>query len=445
MKAEYERELRRLTPRQHRIVMGGLVKKLNHHVKTGILSYAYDVCPVCKDVGSTLEDPKCGDCYIHWSCQAPFIDGFRENPIEGARYFRKMRKFLEARRPPKTIIVGGTWDEDGGRPSKVVEMLGKELGADWILNGGTIENLENVANTSFEGYSLIIWMPSVSNGETKVYPKKGTGAVLVCSKVMREGYTRSDSVSRIFAMHANAVIEIHREEGGWFTFGLRDAMANWWGGGLDTSLVSLARGIVDLYHWTKESIRFGSDRVDKRDEDVRRLMELTSKVADRVENSIGERYFGNVSTRCQRMFPGARAGASFLISPRNTDKRRLDVEDMVSVTAFQDVAGEGSVRYWGPRKPSVDTPVQLFLFGACPKVNYFIHGHARVKGAPTTENYFPCGDLREAYEVEGLIKEGMIDGTCGAINLKNHGFLLYAEDIDSMGLVVGHMEIEEPN
>lgn len=438
MKEEYEAELRRLTPRQWGIVMGGLEKKLAHHEKTGVLSYAYDVCPVCKDVGSTLEDQRCEECYIQRSCQAPFNEGFRDDTEKGVAYFTEMREFLERIRPPRILIVGGTWDEDGGRASGLVAKLADEFRLVKLLNGGNINDLP----TDVRAFDLTVWMPNISNGEAKAYPRKKRGGVLVCSKVMRPAYTKADSVSRIFAMHANAVIEVRRAAGGGkFVLGLRDAMANWWASP-STNLAGLASGVMDHYWWTKGSIRVGSQREDHRDEDVQRLMALTAQVADRVENSIGERYFGNVSTRCQAMFPGARLGKRVLISPRNTDKRRLEAEDMVMV----DIACPGNaVHYYGSRKPSVDTPVQLWVYRGFHEVNFMIHGHAKVKGAPTTKHYFPCGDMREAYEVSEMIETGLAHRHCGAINLRNHGFMLYSKTIEGMAELVEHLEIEEPN
>jgi hypothetical protein len=445
MKPEYRKELIRLTPRQHHIVMGGLKKKLAHHDKTGILSYSYEVCPVCKDVGSTLEHQRCEECYIQKSCQAPFTDGFRNDTPRGVAYFGEMFNVLNTHIPPEVAIVGGTWDEDGGRPSGLVAKLADEFRANQVYNGGNINDL----TTDLRSFPLVIWMPNISNGEAKAYPQKGTGNVLVCSKVMRPAYTKADSVSRIFAMQANAVIEVRRAAGsGKFVLGLRDAMANWWAEPA-TSIASLVQGIIELYWWTKGSLRIWSSRIDKRDGDVQQLMELTSKVADRVENSIGERYFGNVSTRCQSMFPGVRSVGRIFISPRNVDKRRIEVEDMVLVEGSLDpeplYTGPVAVRYWGPRKPSVDAPVQVYLFRAHPEINFMIHGHAKVKGARTTDDYFPCGDMREAYAVEGLIAAGLAHHHCGAINLRNHGFLLYSKTIEGMAELVENLEIEEPN
>jgi hypothetical protein len=433
VKREYQEELLHLTPRQYNIVLGGLIDKLGHYERTNKLSYAYEVCPVCADIGSTLDNPGCGRCYIEMSCQAPFNDGFRDDQEEGVAYFTEMLRFLENNIPPKVLIVGGTWDKRGGRKSSVVDILAEEMDA-FTMNGGHVRDLPTDIPAEFD---LIIWMPNVSNEETRWYPQKKTGQVLVISKVMRSGYTKADSVSRIFKMHANAVIEIYM----WstrFDFALRDAMANIWRSPT-SRITELAEGLMELYRWTKGSLRVRSERVD-RQQNIHLFMELNHQIADRVQNSIGERYFGNISTRCQSMYPGVRAGACILISPRNTDKRHLNVEDMVAVTSSETSELEPVVNYWGPRKPSVDAPVQLTLFENYPSLNFIIHGHAHVKDAPTTPNYYPCGDLREALELLPMMGD-----SCGAINLRNHGFILYSETIEEMITLVDSVEFEEPN
>lgn len=435
MKNEYVKELLALTPRQHAVVLGGLVNKLDYQKKTGILSYSYDVCPVCKDVGSTLENSEtCKGCYIHKSCQAPFTDGFRDDKNAGVTYFTEMKEVLMSMEFPRTIIVGGNWDADGGKPSGVISKLANELDAEGVYNGGTIDMLSEL---DIREYDLVVWMPNIANSQVKIYPKKGLGAVLICSKIMRPTYTKADAVTRIFRMRGNAVIQIHRQSTqGRVSFTLTDALGNDWS---DTGDVAeLTRSILELYRWTKGAIRFRSIQDDTPTEQLERLMACAREVADSVENSIGSRYFGNISTRCQRMFPGMRARYNILISPRNTDKRRLEAEDMVLVS---DVPGE--VHFLGTRKPSVDTPIQVALFNLLSNVNFFVHGHAKVADAPMTENYFPCGDYREVTETKELIDSSA--NTFGAINLKNHGFLLYSKTIEEMEELVQSLEFEAPN
>lgn len=87
-------ELSSLTELQKKIVLSGLDGKLGHFNKSGMLSYKYEVCPICKDIGSTLEDPKCWMCYLKIGCKIPFKYGFRDDPEVGAIYFSQMRNFL---------------------------------------------------------------------------------------------------------------------------------------------------------------------------------------------------------------------------------------------------------------------------------------------------------------------------------------------------------------
>lgn len=91
---EVEKELSYLSSRQRKIVLSGLKKKLSHFKKTGILSYKYEVCPICNDIGSTLEDPKCEKCYLKIGCKEPFNRGFRDDVEMGVQYFSEMQEYL---------------------------------------------------------------------------------------------------------------------------------------------------------------------------------------------------------------------------------------------------------------------------------------------------------------------------------------------------------------
>ena len=64
-----------------------------------------------------------------------------------------------------------------------------------------------------------------------------------------------------------------------------------------------------------------------------------------------------------------------------------------------------------------------------------IHGHMFIKGVPTTKNYFPCGDLREVFEIESLFKQGHT-----TINLKNHGFLIASNNLHEMDMIVNSIQ-----
>jgi hypothetical protein len=270
-------------------------------------------------------------------------------------------------------------------------------------------------------------MPNLPNEEPKHYPKKAPGSVLVVSKLMHRDVTSADAAARIFKMQGNAVIEIYPPDpysSDLYRFRLADALSNTWYEGED--LAPLSRSILGLHKWTNDSIRVPTVSLQSSNPALNQLMDIVHQVADKVEAKVGERYFGNVSTRCMATFPSMRLsnGLDILVSPRNIDKTRLTAEDMILVTA----STRGEVQYLGSRKPSVDTPVHLNLYQNHPKINYMIHGHAYIEGYPYTEEYFPCGDLREVPGISKIIGET----ATAVINLKNHGFLIASADLSTL-------------
>ena len=119
------------------------------------------------------------------------------------------------------------------------------------------------------------------------------------------------------------------------------------------------------------------------------------------------------------------------VSPRNVDKNQITPADMVYCEW-----GIKGILYKGHRKPSIDSPVQMKVYESCENINYMIHGHAFIKDAVETSEYYLCGDMRESDEVIKII--GKDSG--GAINLKNHGFLLYSDTLDKMKSIIKGLE-----
>lgn len=342
----------------------------------------------------------------------------------------------------KLTIVGGNFGEVGN-PSSVINKIIPEMINDfsisYVVNGGTLDQLPNGLNEA----DLTLWMPNIDNENDKQYPKKKIGSVLICSKVMREGYKEADAVSRIFKMGGNAVIAIYvSEESGkrTFTFQLIDALGNTWYKG--DCISTLCVNIIKFHIFTKYSHRARSVKYDNvmkpvnKAEDCQGLLDINNSLANRIQLSCGVRFFGNISTRCQKLFPSTRVETAMLVSPRNTDKSELTPDQMV-VTFFKELP-DSTVYYVGDRKPSVDTPSQLMIYEGCKEINFMIHGHAFIKDAPTTETYYLCGDTRENREVLKII--GQSDVRHGAINLKNHGFLIYADTLENLKKVADESE-----
>ena len=336
----------------------------------------------------------------------------------------------------KCIIIGGDFGEIP-KSSSIVKKLSELLQCD-SLNGGTIDDLINV---KLNDYDLILWFANISNNEEKNYPKKPKGSVLICSKLIHDDVTDIDAVSRIFKMNANAVISIRTNEKP-FNFKLIDALGNVWCNTSD--LNNLYDKIKDIYNFTNDSIRYKSISVsnDILDlSDYQQFIDLNKLVADKTE-SMGGRYFGNCSTRCDKMFPSIRFNNdSILVSRRNVDKNRLTVDDLVLVKLDYDI-----VQYNGKYKPSVDTPIQLQLYRIFPNINFMIHGHYYVDGVPFTEKYNLCGDVREVNSIFKFISISKLgDKSNGIINLKNHGFLIYASTLDNLDKLINNCNFIKRN
>ena len=323
----------------------------------------------------------------------------------------------------KIIIVGG--DFGTKKESKIISKLSSYFNEPIVLNGGKMNDLPSLVDGD-----LTIWMPNIPNEEPKNYPIKSNGNVLICSKVMRDGYKKIDAVERIFRMHGNAVIAITKSEQ--YNFEIIDALANTWYCG--SSIEELYLSIIKFYDFTKRAIRKNTIKSDLKQVEIDSVnvgvfLDINRNLSNYIQNSCGERFFGNVSTRCQKLFPSLRSNY-ILVSPRNIDKKSIQPTDMV-----QCYKNDSTIYYIGDRKPSVDTPVQLEIYDNCPNVNYIIHGHAFIDNAPTTDEYYLCGDFREFYEVYGFIKNNKF----GFLNLKNHGFIIYSDTLDNLRYIIGDL------
>ncbi len=331
----------------------------------------------------------------------------------------------------KTLIVGGDFGT-APKVSSITNKLAALFEGCETVNGGSLEDLKSAADNC-SGFDLVLWIPNVSNEVEKYYPKKGRGAVLFCSKVLRKNRNEADAIARIFKMNGNAVIAISRTDN-LFSFKLIDALGNKWAD--SSELSEIADKIKELTSWTQASVRTASTQSDfdfpDAPAELEKLISLNSIVADNFE-AIGSRYFGNVSTRCMKMFPTMRLDSVYIIvSKRNVDKKRLTAQDFVKVR-YQD-----KIEYIGEAKPSVDTPIQLNIYRNFLRINYIIHGHGYIEGYAFTEHYYPCGDLREYEEFSRFLKDNS-----GIINLINHGFVIYANHIDDMEQLIEGMKFME--
>ena len=89
----------------------------------------------------------------------------------------------------KILIVGGTFDKEGGRPSKLVDSIIIEMLKDarfecTCINGGLVSDLHHIIFPSVIEYDVVLWFANVPNDEVKIRDVKAYNpkCILIMSK-----------------------------------------------------------------------------------------------------------------------------------------------------------------------------------------------------------------------------------------------------------------------
>jgi hypothetical protein len=331
----------------------------------------------------------------------------------------------------KIILVGGTFDRDGGHKSYIVDCIASELMQYdityvTVFNGGHISELMSMdMHYAINGTDVLLWMPNVDNAEDKILPsikKTWPHLTLVQSKNV-EGRDTNDFrlVKRLLDSHSSLGIVFDKVSGK-RSYRILDPLGNKW---IETSSVSaLSHALFTRLGILIRVQRVGSRSVEKassfrlEDEFLHSVKTLGEQFTEHVMAANPDRYLGNASTRCCHGFPSARAGNSIYVSQRNVDKTIITSQQFVEVYANL----HDCIEYAGDAKPSVDTPIQMRLYAIYSRVNYMVHGHVYVKDAPYTNNCIPCGGLDEVRDI--VTVQPNVELGDFAVNLRGHGCLI---------------------
>lgn len=365
------------------------------------------------------------------------------------------------------LIVGGTFDHDGGRPSGLVRSIDKSIREKTAfdvttINGGWVEDLHDEILPSVIGYDIVLWFANVSNDEVKLRDVKSINpkCILITSKRNDGGkYTFAELISRALAIKANLTIEFSKDPDGLFNMMLFDPLGNVFYDGfmVDEMCTKLLDRAKQLLMFTRVPSVQNTNEAPAVPEETE-FFDFAHSCADIFHNLIRpakgtERFLGNMSFRCQNGFPSFRGDNGIIyVSRRNVDKSDICAASFVP-TYLDDT---NTVRYFGDNKPSVDTPVQLRLYKYFPWANYMIHAHCYVDiqdipdvmGFSTTQP-IPCGALEEVDEIleryvfwDDLWKSYHNGETPRllAINLVGHGCILIAKDIEILKELQKHKD-----
>lgn len=375
----------------------------------------------------------------------------------------------------KILIVGGSFDDNGGRPSSVASKFANEI-SDYlqkkefydsikapmkledkstlkIYNGGHFNEMENILQEVADT-DVVFWWANVPNDKPKIRNVKEVNSrcMLVTSKRNdNEKYNFGELVNRALGAKANLCVEFSKQDNRRFQMMVFDPLGNCWYKGTDIS--ECTKEMIERLMFLKDITRQGCVQTNY-DETGKKLPSI--EIPDETEffNLIRQnaevfhelinpapgvtRFLGNSSFRCQRGFPSFRDGKIVYVSKRNVDKRYIGKDAFVPTWLGSEIGSDDPryqiVRYQGEAKPSVDTPIQLRLYEYLPNIHYMIHAHVYVEGAPFTNKMIPCGGLEEVGEVLDVLQDnyGDLDKDFYIVNLVGHGSIVMSRDVEQI-------------
>lgn len=364
----------------------------------------------------------------------------------------------------KVLIVGGTFDNAGGKPSGLVNSIINHIRKDpevnvTSVNGGWVEDLHQEILPAVTDFKVVLWFANVSNDEVKLRDVKAINpkCILITSKRNDDNkYTFAELISRALAIKANLTVEFSRRDDV-FNMMLFDPLGNVFYDGVEVKDMcsKLLSRTKELTLFTRVPTVQDAEHEAPEVPEETDFFNFAHNCADIFHNLIKpakgtERFLGNMSFRCQNGFPSFRGENGIIyVSRRNVDKTSIGAASFVP-TYLDDTK---TVRYFGDAKPSVDTPVQLRLYKHLPWANYMIHAHCYVDtaGIPETvtlctTKLIPCGAIEEVAEVLTTYRIGRFYWEYNkhprlvAINLVGHGCILIAEDVEILKELQSHKD-----
>lgn len=357
----------------------------------------------------------------------------------------------------KILFVGGSWDLNGGKKSKIVDEFAKHLPNATVYNGGDYNDLNKILE-SCTNYDTVIWWANVPNELPKIRNVKDINykTMLVSSKRNVDNkYSFQDLLQRSFSLKSNLTIEFSKNDTK-YSMKLFDPLGNIWYEGVDieecsqalldrlTFIKSITRestvaseenigALAWFFNMFKEEM-YKSDNnpeIPIKKEFLSIVRDYAYKFAEATfQTKDVKRFLGNASFRCPKGFPSFREGKYIFVSKRNVNKEFIGIDEFVPV-----YLEDGKIYYCGSNKPSVDTPIQVKMYNLLPNINYMIHSHCYIKDAPFTKQAIPCGAVEEVEEIRKLLKDyydNDFNRDFYLINLIGHGSIMMSNNPEQL-------------
>jgi len=338
------------------------------------------------------------------------------------------------------MLVGGTYNESGGKASGLVRKCYEEFvqlyrgnGVVRLYNGGTLQNLKDII-TEVKSSDIVYWFANVNNAEEKLIKsikEINNKVMLIESKVNNGKYEPRDIVAHILKNKANLCVEMITSYQGMVIMKVLDPLGNMFANYTADykKICSVVYKRVEFLRSLKrQATQFIDMEVPTPTVDGR-FLEIIRKHGETFTHLLNpanaERFLGNSSFRCMKGFPSFRDSEAIYVSRRNIDKSSIGEDGFVPI-----VMNNNSTEYFvlGKVKPSVDTPIQIRLYQYYPNISYMLHSHVYIEGAPFTSQILPCGAVEEFDEIVKLFQDKGIKNA--SINLLGHGSLAMTDSTD---------------
>lgn len=326
----------------------------------------------------------------------------------------------------KSLFVGGTYISAGKKSSigeKVFESL--KLNEIDYHNGGKFNELVNLREKINKGdYERVFWFPYIEEENTWItrsLKKRNNNFVLISSQRNLENKLNFlEIINRSLINKSNLHIEFSFNENK-YNARIIDPLGNVYANTTDMQIIGKVlktRSDELLKYHRINSSRVGDKIIPQANQE---FLDIIRKYGEIFHNIIygtvkNERFMGNASFRCKYGFPSFRNKELIFVSERNIDKRGINNDSFVALNP------KLPIEYYGIKKPSVDSPIQIRLYDYYKNVSFIMHSHTYLSNFPFTRNLVPCGALEEFDEIKELFNDEK--SVNFGVNLKGHGSLV---------------------
>lgn len=327
------------------------------------------------------------------------------------------------------LIVGGSFNSEGGKKSSLIDKLFKDKVSknDLFINGGNISEIEKILKL-VPNYKIIIWFPNIPNEYPKMRNIKELNphCVFVMSKRNDGKYKVRDIIVKGLENNANLVVEFSKEDDNFFMQDI-DVLGYSWSKKTD-NIDKFKEILFDRISFLSKTIRVKTNNDNTEnvnynliDDEFINLNKEYAKVFDELMIEVAQttRFLGNCSLKIKD---------KIFMSQRDIDKNLLSKKAFVEV-----YKKDNNIYYKGKNKPSKDTAIQLNLYELYPQINYIIHSHSYIEDGYFTKMQCPCGDLKEVDEIKNVVNNNKLQNdNIIKINLIGHGSILMVNNIKDL-------------